>query len=436
VTGKQIKQCRERLERFLVEMLNSLGRRERCYWGGIYVRGLLLDGERKSVGAMVARLLDGNEQNLQQFVSQSPWLWEPLWQRLALKLHQAFTPTSWVLDDTGFPKQGTHSVAVHRQYSGTLGKTGNCQVAVSLHAAGVHGSSALAWRLYLPAVWARDQERRRKAGVPQEVSFRKKWELAHDLVDLARSWGLPPQVILADAGYGDITEFRRGLESRRLPYAVGITSQVRVWLEPPALLRHERRSTGRPPLRQYDYGAQKPLTVRAVAQAQQEKFRAVTWRQGSRGPLRSRFLARRVQAAHGYVEGEAPGKEVWLLIEWPEDEPQPTKYFLCDLPRKLRLKRLVDIAHGRWRIEQDYQQLKEELGLDHFEGRSWRGWHHHVTMVMLAHAFLRLEQRRRRKSSRWTLPQTRYEVQWLLCTWTGVCCYCGAQVMTGCGRGP
>jgi SRSO17 transposase len=189
-------------------------------------------------------------------------------------------------------------------------------------------------------------------------------------------------------------------------------------------------------LRRFDYGKQKPMTVRAVAVEQSGRFRAVTWRQGSRGPMRSRFLARRVQAAHGYVEGEAPGKEVWLPIEWPEAEPQPAKYFLCDLPKNLSLKRLVDIAHGRWRIEQDYQQLKEELGLDHFEGRSWRGWHRHVTMVMLAHAFLRLEQARSGKQSYWTLPQTRREVQWLLCTWTGVCCYCGAQVMAGGGRSP
>jgi SRSO17 transposase len=436
VTEKQIKQCRKRLERFLVEMLDPLGRRSRRHWGGIYVRGLLLDGERKSVGAMVPRLLDGNEQNLQQFVSQSPWLWEPLWRRLALKLSRALMPTAWVIDDTGFPKQGTHSVAVHRQYSATLGKTGNCQVAVSLHAAGANGSSALAWRLYLPAVWARDQERRRKAGVPAEATFRKKWELALDLVDLAVSWGLPPQVVLADAGYGDISEFRRELERRSLAYAVGITSQVRVWVEPPSLIRHKRCLTGRPPLRQYDYGEQKPMTVRAVAEEQPQKFDTVTWRQGSRGPMQGRFLARRVQAAHGYVEGEAPGKEVWLLIEWPDGEPQPTKYFLCDLPWSLSLKRLVDLAHGRWRIEQDYQQLKEVLGLDHFEGRSWRGWHHHVTMVMLGHAFLRLEQARPGKQSGWTLPHMRREVQWLLCTWTGVCCYCGAQIVTGCGRGP
>ncbi len=226
-------------------MLSPLGRRERCHWGGIYIRGLLLDGERKSVGAMVPHLPDGNEQNLQQFISQSPWPWEPLWRRLALKLNRAFTPTTWVIDDTGFPKQGTHSVAVHRQYSGTLGKRANCQVAVSLHAAGVQGSSAIAWRLYLPAAWAQDQERRRKVGVPDKISFRKKWELALDLIDLALSWGLPPRVLLADAGYGDVTDFRRGLERRGLQYAVGITNQVRIWVEPPLIVRHEHCSTGR-----------------------------------------------------------------------------------------------------------------------------------------------------------------------------------------------
>ncbi len=435
MTEKQIKQCRERLQRFLTEMLTALGRRERSHWGSIYVRGLLLDGERKSVGAMVSRLPDGNEQNLQQFVSQSPWSWEPLWRKLALRLNRAFASTAWIIDDTGFPKQGTHSVAVHRQYSGTLGKRANCQVAVSLHAAGSMGSSVLGWRLYMPTAWTEDQERLGTAGVPDEVTFRRKWELALDLIDLAVSWGLPPQVVLADAGYGDITEFRRGLERRNLQYAVGVTSQVRVWLDPPTLIQHQRCVTGRPPLRQYDYGDQKPLSVRAVADERQQKFCTVTWRKGSKGPMKSRFMACRVQPAHGYVEGEAPGRTIWLLIEWPKDELKPTKYFLCDLPQNISLKRLVDIAHGRWRIEQDYQQLKEELGLDHFEGRSWRGWHHHVTLVMLAHAFLRLERGHGEKAG-WTLPQTRREIQRLLCTWTGECCYCGARTEWACARSP
>jgi SRSO17 transposase len=428
--------CRERLESFLADMLVPLGRKERHFWGCLYVRGLLLDGDRKSIGAMLSRLPDANAQNLQQFVNQSPWPWHRLWQRLALKLSREFTSTAWNIDDTGFPKQGSHSVAVHRQYSGTLGKRGNCQVAVSLHQAGPQGSSPLAWRLYLPRVWADDQQRRSKAGVPDEVAFHKKWELALELIDQAVGWGLSPQVVLADAGYGDITDFRRGLEKRHLAYAVGVTSQIRVWLEPPTIVEHQRHSTGRPPLRQYDYPQQKPLKVRDVARRCERKFRSVTWREGSKGKMSSRFIGLRVQTAHGYVEGEGPGKEVWLLIEWPKSEPEPVKYYLCDLPEKLSLKRLVDIARGRWRVEQDYQQMKEELGLDHFEGRSWRGWHHHVSLVMLAHAFLRLEQGRTGKKQRWTLPQTRREIQRLLCGWTGECCFCGAKAEWGCARSP
>jgi SRSO17 transposase len=210
-----------------MHLQTAIGRKERLFWGRLYIRGLLLDGERKSVAAMVARLPDGNQQNLQPFVSQSPWPWQPLWQRLAVELSRAFAATTWIIDDTGFPKQGTHSVAVHRQYSGTLGKKGNCQVAVSLHQAGPQGSSALAWRLYLPQVWADDPQRRSKAGVPAEVTFHKKWELALDLIDQAIEWGLSPQVVLADAGYGDITDFRRGLQRRKLAYAVGVTRQVR-----------------------------------------------------------------------------------------------------------------------------------------------------------------------------------------------------------------
>ena len=431
-----MQRCRERLESFLAELLAPLGRKERHLWGHLYIRGLLLDGERKSIGAMVARLPDGNEQNLQQFVSQSPWPWHPLWQHLAIKPSRTFTATAWIIDDTGLPKQGSHSVGVHRQYSGTLGKKGNCQVAVSLHQAGPQGSSALAWRLYLPRVWADDQQRRTKAGVPQEVAFHKKWELALELIDQVIEWSLNPQVVLADAGYGDITDFRRGLQKRNLAYAVGVTRQVRVWLEPPLIIEHQRCATGRPPRRQYDYPQQKPVTARAVAMSHQQKFRAVSWREGSKGKMSSRFARLRVQTAHGYVEGEEPGKRVWLLIEWPEDEPEPVKYYLCDLPETISLKRLVETARGRWRVEQDYQQMKEELGLDHFEGRSWMGWHHHVSLVMLAHAFLRLEQRRRGRKPQWTLPQARREIQRLLCTWTGACCFCGAKAEWGSARSP
>jgi len=270
-------------------------------------------------------------------------------------------------------------------------------VAVSLHQTSSRGSSPLAWRLYLPEVWAGDEKRCRQAGVPATISFRKKWELALDLIDQALAWGLPPPpVVLADAGYGDITEFRRGLEQRHLPYAVAVTSQVRVWTEPPHLIPYVPKKTGRPTQRPYQYGEQTPLTVRGVAEIQQERFRTVAWREGTKGALRSRFRAVRVQSAHGYVEGDAPGPTVWLLIEWPRQEAAPTKYFLCDLPADCSMYRLVHLTKERYRLEQDYQQMKEELRLDHFEGRSWTGWYHHV---MLAHAFLRFEQRRRRNKS-------------------------------------
>jgi SRSO17 transposase len=196
--------ARQRLETFTEQILAPVGRSERRHWGGVYVRGLLLDGERKSVGAMAERLPEGNEQNLQQFVSQSPWIWEPVWQRLAQQAEQAFPPRAWIVDDTGFPKKGEHSVGVARPYSGTLGKTANCQVAVSLHAASTTGSSPLSFHLYLPQLWAEDGERRQKAGVPDTVTFREKWRLALDLIDQARGWGLaPPPLVLAAAGYGE-----------------------------------------------------------------------------------------------------------------------------------------------------------------------------------------------------------------------------------------
>ena len=236
--------------------------------------------------------------------------------------------------------------------------------------------------------------------MPAPILFRKKWELALELIDQAFAWELPrPPVVLADAGYGDLTEFRRGLEQRQLPYAVAVTNEVRVWTKPPRLTPYVPQPTGRPTQRRYQYGEQKPLTVRRVAETRQKHFRAVTWREGTKGALRSRFLALRVQVAHGYVEGEAPGSMVWLWVEWPREEAAPTKYFLCDLPADYSLRRLVQLTKERYRVEQDYQQMKEELGLDHFEGRSWTGWHHHVTLVMLAHAFLRFEQRRRRDKS-------------------------------------
>ena len=397
MTEKQLAKCRQRLQAFLEETLGPLGRSERRHWGGIYIRGLLLDGERKSVGAMAERMPDGNEQNLQQFLNQSPWAWEPVWHAMADRIESSFPlPEVWVIDDTSFPKKGEHSVGVQRQYCGALGKKANCQVAVSLHRTDRSGSSPLGFRLYLPESWTEDRDRRQRAGVPDEVGFQKKWELAFELIDQAFAWGVEkPLVVLADSGYGDNGAFRRGLEQRGLPYAVGITRDVVVWTEPPAYSIPETPRAPGPKPKRIIYGTQQPLSVEEVARQNRLQFRTLTWREGSRGPMRSRWWTGRVQTAWHWQEGEKPGPELWLLIEWSKKEAAPTKYYLCDLSKEFSLKRLVQMARGRWRVELDYQQMKEELGLDHFEGRSWTGWHHHVTLVMMAHLFLRLEQKRR-----------------------------------------
>ena len=397
MTESQLEKCRKRLEQFLVDLLEPLGRSERRYWGSVYVRGLLMEGERKSIEPLAARLPEGNVQALQQMVGQSPWPWVPVWERLAKRMTAELEPEPvWVIDDTGFPKQGRHSPGVERQYSGTLGKTGNCQVAVSLHQVGQGGNTILGWRLYLPRSWTDDAERRAQAGIPAEITFQEKWRLALELLDQVRAWGLPPRVVVADAGYGEGTEFRQGMEARALPYVVGIGPQLGVWAEPPRTRRLKRSRPGRPPTASH-YGTQRPLAVRELAQ-QAGGWKHIRWREGSKGWLHSRFAAWRVQPSHGFHEGKPPRKEVWLLSEWPEGEKEPTKYFLCGLPADYPLRRLVRLAKSRWKIEQDYQQLKEELGLDHYEGRSWQGWHHHVTLVMLAHAFLTLEGLRFKKN--------------------------------------
>jgi SRSO17 transposase len=254
----------------------------------------------------------------------------------------------------------------------------------------------LGWRLYLPESWAKDRQRRKEAAIPDEVVFKTKWQLSLDILDQVRAWGLPHRIVLADAGYGDTTEFRDELEARRLPYVVGVSPTMGVWTKAPQAKIPHYTGRGGPPTR-YRYGSQRPISVRDAA-FQAKGWEIVRWRQGTKGWLGSRFVALRVHPSHGFVRGQPPHKEVWLLIEWPESEKEPTKYFLCDLSGTYTLRRLVRLAKCRWKIEQDYQQLKEELGLDHYEGRSWIGWHHHATLVMLAHAFLTLETLRSKKN--------------------------------------
>jgi SRSO17 transposase len=399
-----MRKCRERLERFLVDLMEPVGRSERRHWGSVYVRGLLLDGERKSIEPLAGRLLEGNVQALQQFVGQSPWEWEPIWERLGKRMTSELeAEPAWVIDDTGFAKQGEHSVGVARQYSGTLGKTANCQIAVSLHHVGENGSTALNWRLYLPEEWAEDSDKREEAGIPEDVVFQTKWELALEMIDEVRGWGLPDRVVLGDAAYGEPTAFRQGLEKRELRYALGIQSNVGIWTKPPKRIHDKANGMGRPATA-WNYGEQKPVSLKEAA-LKAKGWKTIRWREGSKGWLESRFWCARVQPSHRYQDGRPPEKEVWLLVEWPESEPEPIKYFFCNMPADTTLRRLVRITKCRWKIEQDYQQLKEELGLDHYEGRSWQGWHHHVTLVMIAHAFLTLEAMRSKKNF-WVDPAT------------------------------
>jgi len=346
-------------------------------------------------------------------LGQSPWAWEPLRGATARK-----SPTRqsrygdgamttllgargcWIVDDTGFPKQGRHSVGVARQYCGTLGKRGNCQVGVSLSYATPKGAMPLEWALYLPKEWTDDRARCQRVAVPAEVAFQTKWQLALGLMDELLFRGVPaPEVVVADAGYGNITEFRQELRERQLPYVVEVESTLVAWTEPHQRQQPVRRAgqLGRPRVSKYR-DAPLPANVKTIALALPwSAWRKVTWREGTKGKMSSRFARLRVQPAHDWQQGKEELPVVWLLMEWPKEAQAPTKYWLSDLPEETSLHRLVRWAKSRWAVELNYREMKDHLGLDHFEGRGWAGWHHHVTMVMLAFAFLLRERLRRRK---------------------------------------
>ena len=365
-----------------------------------YVTGLLLDGDRKSTAPMAARLVDdparagAMRETLQQCVSDSPWSENLLLEGLTKKFMNSLPGVAaLVIDDTGFPKKGTHSVGVARQYSGTLGRVENCQVAVSLHVAGESTSGCIGMRLYLPDEWASDRDRCRAAGVPDSVVTRPKWKIALDLIDQAQSWDVPKLPVLADGAYGDCTDFREALDQRELPYVLRVAKTTRFWLPGTGPVPAEQRADGqgRPRTRWTD-GDHSPQTVLEIAQGVgRSAYRLVTWREGSRGKQRSRIAAVRVRCAHRHRHGRPPGKEEWLICEWPSDAKQPTRFWLSTLPKNTPLKSLVWFAMLRWRIERDYQEMKQEIGLDHFEGRGWRGFHHHATLCAVAHGFLALQ---------------------------------------------
>ena len=395
LSDKQLARVRPRLDAFAGEMLEPLIRKDQRRWGGVYLRGLMLDGKRKSIEPMAARLEDGDEQCLQQFVNQSPWRWEPVRERLAVRLSAALEPAAWVIDDTGFPKFGTQSVGVARQYCGALGKVGNCQVGVSISAATVQASCPIDWRLFLPQSWNEDP-RRAACKVPEEVTHRPKWQLALDMIDELRSWGLVAPPVLGDAAYGDATELRMGLEARDVRYVLDVKGCTSALPESAVMSAPAYSGRGRPPAPRY----QKPFSCLSAlaAGAGRNAYREICWRQGTRGELTSRFAAIRVRPANVKLRSAQPDSELpvrWLLVEWPAGKDAPTDFWISDLPADTPIARLVELAKLRWRIEQDYRELKDALGLDHFEGRSWPGWQHHVTLVSVAHGFLTLERLRR-----------------------------------------
>jgi SRSO17 transposase len=387
----ELAQARGALVAFAAEMLGSLPRCDQRRWGETYLRGLMLDGRRKSIEPMAARLADGDEQCLQQFVNQSPWEWQPVRERLAARMQEAIAPLAWIIDDTGFPKAGRYSVGVARQYSGTLGKVGSCQIGVSISAASEAASAPLDWRLFLPAAWDDDALRRAKAHLPAAEHHREKWRLALEMLDELRQWGLSPPPVVGDAGYGEVTAFRAALEQRELVYVVEVKAATSAYGKDELPERPAWRGSGRPPAARY---RRPPDSLRSLALAAgSTEACEVTWREGSRGPMSARFLALRVRPANvGLRRAHREALPLaWLLCQWPEYEQEPTKYWLANLPAETTLPDLVRLAKLRWRIELDYRELKDALGLDHFEGRSFRGWHHHVTLVSLAHGFLTLQ---------------------------------------------
>ncbi len=374
-----------------------------------YCTGLMMPCERKSVEPMAAitapERTAAQHQSLLHFVGEGKWSDE----KVLAKVRELVLPQierhgsieAWIIDDTGFPKKGQHSVGVTRQYCGQLGKQDNCQVAVSLSLANHHASLPVAYRLYLPEDWAKDSGRRRKTGVPEEVSFKTKPEIALEQIAAACAAGLPRGVVLMDAGYGNNSELRADITVLGLAYVAGILSTTTVWAPGTGPLPAKKWSgIGRPPTLLRRYGKHQPISVKELALGLPKgAWRVVKWREGSAEWLSSRFARVRVRAARRDFKLTESRPEEWLLIEWPEGEKEPTKYWLSNLPKDIAFRQLVDVAKLRWRIERDYQELKQEVGLGHFEGRGWRGFHHHATLCVAAYGFL--------VSERETIPPSR-----------------------------
>jgi SRSO17 transposase len=394
---------RERLEAFGVEVLaGAVNRPVQVRNGGLYVRGLIEGGARKSLEPLVLRLGgDAEYQSMQQFLADSPWDSGLVVKAVAERVAPEIGVEAWVLDDTGFPKDGKDSPGVKRQYSGTLGKVGNCQIGVSVHAVGKTGTVPLGWALYLPGEWCEDAERRRKAKIPDEVQFRTKVELAAELVERACGWRVPRAPVLGDHDYGRRSGLRERLDRAGCEYVLSVGPQTLVFEHGTSFERKTKRGAARKRPRP----DRKPEPLgELIARLGERSAQTVSFRDGSDGePVTAAFSLTRVHVAQGQARREdhrgresdtdakLPPREEWLIAEWPPGEKNPSGYWLSNLPADTTPERLARLARLRWKIELDYKQLKGELGLDHYEGRSWLGWYHHTALVTAAHGFLTLE---------------------------------------------
>jgi len=387
-----------RFSAYVEDLVSVIGHADRARPLRDYCLGLMLPCERKSVEPMAAvtapERTAAQHQALLHFVGEGGWSDE----RVLAKVQKIVVPKierhgaieAWIIDDTGFPKKGKHSVGVARQYCGQLGKQDNCQIAVSLSVANHEASLPVAYRLYLPQEWASDALRSKKAKVPEEVSFKTKPEIALEQVWAACEAGLPRGVVLMDTGYGANTALREGITALALSYVAGILPNTTVWAAGIKPLRPKAWSgRGRPPKLMRRSAQHRPIQVKELALSlPATAWRTIKWREGSADWLSSRFARVRVRPAHRDYNLTAVRPEEWLLIEWPKGEDEPIKYWLSTLPEDIAFARLVDLAKLRWRIERDYQELKQEIGLGHFEGRGWRGFHHHATLCIAAYGFL------------------------------------------------
>jgi SRSO17 transposase len=416
MTPQEIAEVRPRLAAFAAQMLGGLPRKDQRAAGELYARGLLTDGQRKSMQPMAARL-GVDHQRLQQFITSSTWDYVAVRRNVARDFAGGQPVEAVVVDDTGFPKDGLASPCVARQYSGTLGKTGNCQIGVSVHLVNERASCAADWRLFCPQSWddqalddpvaaAGAARRRGQARIPDQVRHTEKWRLALEMIGEMTGpggWGVLEQagaaggarpVVTADAGYGDNTTFRLELQARDWQYVVAVRGTTSAYCgDAQPVTRSLGGGPGRPPK---PACPAPPVNLRQLAIASADQIQRVTWRQCTKATkdnpaavMTGRFLAIRVRPANRDIPRGPGGSlpECWLLAEWPPEADEPTDYWLSNLPADTPIAELVRLAKIRWRIEHDYRELKTGLGLDHFEGRSFAGWHRHVTLAVLAQAF-------------------------------------------------